>query len=271
MNSSLQLGDDPTAQTPFYQPQAEEVTLFEHAYRHQLPVLLKGPTGCGKTRFIRHMATKLGLPLYTVACHDDLTAADLVGRHLLQEGDTVWNDGPLTRAVREGGICYLDEVVEARKDTTVVLHPLSDDRRELPIERTGELLKAPDNFMLVVSYNPGYQNVFKGMKPSTRQRFVAMRFNFPTPALEQKIVIKESGVAPAIAQQLVEIAQALRRLQDHDLEESVSTRLLVYCASLLNSGLPWQIACRAAIAEPLSDDEDTVTALMDVITAIMDG
>ena len=266
MNSSARL--EPT---PFYQPQGQEVALFEHAFQHQLPVLLKGPTGCGKTRFVRHMAARLQLPLYTVACHDDLTAADLVGRHLLQDGDTVWNDGPLTRAVREGGICYLDEVVEARKDTTVVLHPLSDDRRELPLERTGELLKAPANFMLVVSYNPGYQNVFKGMKPSTRQRFVAMRFQFPNPELERSIVLRETGVSEHLAQQLVELAQALRRLQNHDLEEAVSTRLLVYCASLLHSGLPWPIACRAALAEPLSDDEDTVAALMDVITAIMDG
>ena len=201
MNSSARL--EPT---PFYQPQGQEVALFEHAFQHQLPVLLKGPTGCGKTRFVRHMAARLQLPLYTVACHDDLTAADLVGRHLLQDGDTVWNDGPLTRAVREGGICYLDEVVEARKDTTVVLHPLSDDRRELPLERTGELLKAPANFMLVVSYNPGYQNVFKGMKPSTRQRFVAMRFQFPNPELERSIVLRETGVSEHLAQQLVELA-----------------------------------------------------------------
>ncbi len=256
---------------PFYAAHANEIELFEHAFRHRLPVLIKGPTGCGKTRFVRHMAAKLGLPLYTVACHDDLTATDLVGRHLLQDGDTVWCDGPLTRAVREGGICYLDEVVEARKDTTVVLHPLSDDRRELPIERTGECLRAPDNFMLVVSYNPGYQNVFKGMKPSTRQRFVALRFDFPAPEAERKVVMQESGVDERIANRLVQVAQALRRLQDHDLEESVSTRLLVYCAALIHSGLAWPSACRAALAEPLSDDETTVNALMDVITAIMDA
>lgn len=255
---------------PFYLPQSNEVELFEHAFNHQLPILIKGPTGCGKTRFVRHMAAKLGLPLYTVACHDDLTATDLVGRHLLQDGDTVWSDGPLTRAVREGGICYLDEVVEARKDTTVVLHPLSDDRRELPIERTGEYLKAPPNFMLVVSYNPGYQNMFKGMKPSTRQRFVALRFDFPAPEVERQVILKETGVSGRIAAQLVQVAQALRRLQDHDLEESVSTRLLVYCAALIQSGMTWPVACRAALAEPLSDDESTVNALMDVISAIMD-
>lgn len=256
---------------PFYSPQADEITLFEHAYQHQLPILLKGPTGCGKTRFVRYMAAKLNLPIYTVACHDDLTATDLVGRHLLQDGNTQWNDGPLTKAVRNGGICYLDEVVEARKDTTVILHPLSDDRRELPIERTGEILKAPDNFMLVVSYNPGYQNIFKGMKPSTRQRFVAMRFQFPSPKLEREIIERETNITGPTSSQLVEVASALRRLQDHDLEESVSTRLLVYCANLIGSGLPWKTACRAAIAEPLSDDENTVNALMDVITAIMDG
>jgi nitric oxide reductase NorQ protein len=162
---------------PFYQPQGREVDLFEYAHRSQLPMLLKGPTGCGKTRFVEHMAARLGRPLYTVSCHDDLTAADLVGRHLIGDGATYWNDGPLTRAVREGAICYLDEVVEARKDTTVVLHPLSDNRRILPIERTGETLHAPPEFMLVVSYNPGYQNMLKGMKPSTRQRFVSMRFD----------------------------------------------------------------------------------------------
>ena len=174
---------------PFYQPQGREVELFDYAYRNQLPMLLKGPTGCGKTRFIEHMAARLGRPLYTVACHDDLTAADLVGRHLIGDGSTYWNDGPLTRAVREGAICYLDEVVEARKDTTVVLHPLSDDRRILPIERTGETLHAPPEFMLVVSYNPGYQNMLKGMKPSTRQRFVSMRFDFPDAQTEQAIIV----------------------------------------------------------------------------------
>jgi nitric oxide reductase NorQ protein len=256
---------------PFYLQQDKEVNLFEHAFRHQLPVLIKGPTGCGKTRFVRHMAAKLNVPLFTVSCHDDLTATDLVGRHLLQEGDTVWNDGPLTRAVRGGGICYLDEIVEARKDTTVVLHPLSDDRRELPIERTGESLSAPDNFMLVVSYNPGYQNIFKGMKPSTRQRFVALRFDFPKPDVERQIIIHETGANEHLANQLVQTAVALRRLQNHDVEETVSTRLLVYCASLIGSGMAWRDACRSTLAEPLSDDESTVNALMDVIVAIMDA
>ncbi|GIX21321.1 MAG: hypothetical protein KatS3mg121_0104 [Gammaproteobacteria bacterium] len=181
---------------PYYRPQGDEIELFEHAWRNRLPVLIKGPTGCGKTRFVRHMAARLGRPLYTIACHDDLTAADLVGRHLIGPDGTYWHDGPLTRAVREGAICYLDEVVEARKDTTVVLHPLADDRRELPLERTGEHLLAPPEFMLVVSYNPGYQNLLKGLKPSTRQRFVALHFDYPPPEAEAAIVAAESGVDP---------------------------------------------------------------------------
>ena len=264
------MSTDYTSSLPFYLPQRNEQVVFEHAFHHQLPILLKGPTGCGKTRFVRYMAAKLGLPLFTVACHDDLTAADLVGRHLLQDGNTVWQDGPLTKAVRTGGICYLDEVVEARKDTTVVLHPLSDDRRQLPIERTGELLHAPKDFMLVVSYNPGYQNAFKGMKPSTRQRFVALRFDFPQPEHEANIIVSETGIDQATAEQLVRMAQALRRLQDHDLDESVSTRLLVYCANLLLAGLDWRSACAAAIAEPLTDEDETVASLMQVISAVMD-
>lgn len=252
---------------PFYQNQHNEVALFEHAYRNQLPMLLKGPTGCGKTRFIQHMAARLERPLYTVACHDDLTAADLVGRHLIGDGETYWQDGPLSRAVREGAICYLDEVVEARKDTTVVLHPLSDDRRMLPIERTGETLQAPPEFMLVVSYNPGYQSLLKGMKPSTRQRFVATRFDYPDKGTEMTIVQRETEIDEATSRQLVELAHALRVLKDHDLEESASTRLLVYAATLIKSGLPPREACRAAIIEPLSDEEETVAALMEVVHA----
>lgn len=263
------VGQDPArlAEDPFYKPQGNEVALFEHAYHHRLPVLIKGPTGCGKTRFVTYMAARLGRPLYTVACHDDLTAADLVGRHLIGEGGTFWSDGPLTRAVREGAICYLDEVVEARKDTTVVLHPLSDDRRILPIERTGETLQAPPEFMLVVSYNPGYQNLLKGMKPSTRQRFVAMRFRFPEPRLECEILLGETGVDADLAQRLVNLGNALRVLKDHDLEEAASTRLLVYAAKLIRGGLAPLEACRAALVEPLTDDEETATALMDVVHA----
>jgi len=252
---------------PFYQAQGHEVALFEHAYKNKLPLLIKGPTGCGKTRFIEHMAARLGRPLHTVACHDDLTAADLVGRHLIGDGETKWCDGPLTRAVREGAICYLDEVVEARKDTTVILHPLTDDRRILPLERTGETLHAPDGFMLIVSYNPGYQHLLKGMKPSTRQRFVAISFDYPDAEIETNIVHQESGLSEAQCKQLVDLAHALRALEGHDLEEGVSTRLLVSCASLIQSGLPIVDACRAAIIEPLTDETETIAALMAVVTA----
>jgi nitric oxide reductase NorQ protein len=230
-------------------------------------MLIKGPTGCGKTRFVQYMAARLGRPLYTVACHDDLSAADLVGRHLIGDKGTYWSDGPLTRAVREGAICYLDEVVEARKDTTVVLHPLTDDRRILPIERTGEQLQAPPEFMLVVSYNPGYQNLLKGMKPSTRQRFVARRFDFPEPELEVEVLQGESGVDEVLARKLVTLATALRALKDHDLEEAASTRLLVYAATLIHGGYDPLDACRAALVEPLTDDEETSNALMEVVYA----
>ena len=252
---------------PFYKPHSNETELFEHAYHNQLPLLIKGPTGCGKTRFVAHMAAKLDRPLYTVACHDDLTAADLVGRHLIGDGLTYWSDGPLSRAVREGGICYLDEVVEARKDTTVVLHPLSDDRRILPIERTGEILQAPPEFMLVVSYNPGYQNFLKGMKPSTRQRFVSLRFDFPESVLEQEILIGETGADAMLAKRLVNLANALRALKEHDLEEAASTRLLVYAATLIGSGFDPVDACRAAMVETLTDDVETADALMEIVHA----
>jgi nitric oxide reductase NorQ protein len=249
---------------PFYAPTGEECDVFEHAFRHRLPLLLKGPTGCGKTRFVAHMAARLGRPLFTVACHDDLTAADLTGRHLLQGGDTVWADGPLTRAVRQGGICYLDEVVEARKDVTVVLHPLTDDRRVLPLERTGEVLRAPADFMLVVSYNPGYQNVLKGLKPSTRQRFLALDFGFPPAEAEVAIVAAESGLPRDRCVPLVRLARALRDLKGQDLEEGVSTRLLVYCATLIAAGMKPDRAIRAAMVEPLTDEPDTRQALLRV-------
>lgn len=257
----------PSGEPPFYRPQGNEIGVFEHAYRNRLPVLIKGPTGCGKTRFVRHMAARLGRPLYTVSCHDDLSAADLVGRHLIGDGATFWNDGPLTRAVREGAICYLDEVVEARKDTTVVLHPLTDDRRILPIERTGELLEAPPEFMLVVSYNPGYQNLLKGLKPSTRQRFVALRFEFPGPELEQAVVEAETGVDALLARRLVGLANSLRALKDHDLEEAASTRLVVYAATLIKAGMDPLEACRTALVEPLTDDAETTAALLEVVDA----
>ncbi|PWC31489.1 AAA family ATPase [Azospirillum sp. TSO35-2] len=254
--------DSDVASLPFYQPIGDECALFEHAYDHRLPLLLKGPTGCGKTRFVAHMAAKLGRPLYTVSCHDDLTAADLTGRYLLKGGDTVWTDGPLTRAVREGAICYLDEVVEARKDVTVVLHPLTDDRRILPLERTGETLEAPPDFMLVVSYNPGYQNILKSLKPSTRQRFVAIEFGFPEPEVETAIVAQESGLDHDRVAPLVRLGNALRALKGQDLEEGVSTRLLVYCAALIRSGLSRDEAILASMIEPLTDDPEVKAALL---------
>ena len=254
---------------PFYAAQAGECALFTHCFEQQLPLLIKGPTGCGKTRFVEHMAARLGRSLITVSCHDDLSAADLVGRHLIGQGNTVWTDGPLTRAVREGAILYLDEVVEARKDTTVVLHPLADDRRLLPIERTGELLKAPPEFMLVISYNPGYQNLLKGLKPSTRQRFTALTLNYPAPAMERAILEREGHASPALATRLVQLAQALRRLTDHDLEETASTRLLVMAARLVTSGLPLRDACRAAVVDALTDDAETLQALDEVVRAVV--
>ncbi|GAA6142016.1 CbbQ/NirQ/NorQ/GpvN family protein [Hydrogenophaga sp. 5NK40-0174] len=257
------------ATPPFYAPQGQEESIFEHAHAQSLPVLIKGPTGCGKTRFVEHMAARLGRPLITISCHDDLSAADLVGRHLLGTQGTVWVDGPLTRAVRQGAICYLDEVVEARKDTTVVLHPLADDRRVLPIERTGEQVAAAPGFMLVVSYNPGYQNLLKSLKPSTRQRFVAMTFSYPEAAVEQRIVEQEAGVDFQVAAQLVQLAVALRRLTDHDLEETASTRLLVMAGRLHRSGLPLLQACQAAIVDALTDDGDTAEALGEVVRAVI--
>ncbi len=254
---------------PYYRPTANECELFALAHKLRLPVLLKGPTGCGKTRFVAYMAARLGLPMWTVSCHDDLTAADLTGRYLLKGGETEWFDGPLTRAVRAGGICYLDEVVEARKDVTVVLHPLTDDRRVLPLERTGELLSAPESFMLVVSYNPGYQNILKALKPSTRQRFIALEFDFPDPDAEVEIVAAESGLAPERIKPLVMLANRLRALKGQDLEEGVSTRLLVYCASLIASGLRHEEAIRSALIEPLSDDPDIKDGLMEVVAAVI--
>jgi len=256
-------------QVPYYAEQAGEVALFEHAHRQCLPLLIKGPTGCGKTRFVEHMAARLGRELITVSCHDDLSAADLVGRHLIGPEGTMWADGPLARAVRTGAICYLDEVVEARKDTTVVLHPLADDRRVLPIERTGEQLVAPPGFMLVISYNPGYQNLLKSLKPSTRQRFIALNFGYPAPAVEQAILQTEAGVGAELAQRLVRLAEALRRLTDHDLEETASTRLLVMAARLVASGVPLLAACRAAIVNALTDDADTADALDEVVRAVI--
>ena len=268
MQAAVDMNNNKGAEAPFYLPVGNECELFSAAFNNRIPLLLKGPTGCGKTRFVAHMAARLGRPLYTVSCHDDLSASDLVGRFLLRGGETEWIDGPLTRAVRKGAICYLDEVVEARKDVTVVLHPLTDDRRILPIDRTGEELAAPPDFMLVASYNPGYQSIIKTLKPSTRQRFLAVEFNFPPAEQETAIVSKESGLSKDKTAPLIRLAGKLRALKGQDLEEGVSTRLLVYCATLIANGMPIERAVTAALIEPLSDDADVKHGLMDLVAAV---
>lgn len=252
---------------PYYLPTADEVAVFEQCHARGLAVMLKGPTGCGKTRFIEHMAWRLGRPLVTISCHDDLTASDLVGRFLIRHDGTAWQDGPLTRAVREGAICYLDEVVEARQDTVVVLHPLTDYRRVLPIDKTGELLEAAPGFQLVVSYNPGYQRMLKDLKPSTRQRFVALDFSFPPPEREAEIVQHEGGVDGGVARTLVELGQRLRQLQDRGLAEVPSTRLMIAAARLVASGIPVRTACYSAIVSPLSDEPSLAAAMQDLVDA----
>lgn len=256
---------DAEAGRPYYAPVGNEAAVFTAAYRQGLSVVLKGPTGCGKTRFVEAMAHELGRPLITVACHDDLTTADLVGRYLLQGDETVWIDGPLTRAVREGAICYLDEVVEARQDTTVVLHPLADYRRQLPIERLGVTLDAAPGFGLVVSYNPGYQSVLKDLKDSTRQRMVAIEFGFPAPELEEAIVAHEAGVDTCTAAALVRFGQAIRRLETGGLREVASTRVLIAAGRLTVEGLSLAEAARAAIAGPLTDDATVIRGLGELI------
>lgn len=256
------------AAEPFYQPVGDETAVFEAAYRNRLPLLLKGPTGCGKSRFVEYMAWKLARPLISVACHDDLTAADLVGRYLIRGGDTLWQDGPLTQAVRQGCLCYLDEVVEARKDTTVVIHPLCDDRRLLPIEKRGELLAAPPEFCLIVSYNPGYQSVLKDLKQSTRQRFVALEFNYPEPALEAHIVAAEAGIDAELARRLVKFGQMTRNLKGSGLDEGASTRLLVHAGRLIGSGIAPAAACRVAIVEALTDDHELHASMAELSAAV---
>jgi nitric oxide reductase NorQ protein len=262
-----QNGVAPTADRtrPFYTAIANEESVFKAAYRQGLSIVLKGPTGCGKTRFVEAMAHDLGRPLITVACHDDLTTADLVGRYLLRGGETEWVDGPLTRAVREGAICYLDEVVEARQDTTVVLHPLADYRRQLPIERLGVTLDAAPEFGLVVSYNPGYQSVLKDLKDSTRQRMVAIEFGFPASEVEADIVAREAGVDAATAADLVRLGQAIRRLEAGGLREVASTRVLIAAGRLVAEGLPMCTAAEAAIAGPLTDDVAVNRSLREMI------
>jgi nitric oxide reductase NorQ protein len=253
------------ASRPFYTAIGNEEAVFTAAYRQGLSIVLKGPTGCGKTRFVEAMAHDLGRPLITVACHDDLTTADLVGRYLLRGGETEWVDGPLTRAVREGAICYLDEVVEARQDTTVVLHPLADYRRQLPIERLGVTLDAAPGFGLVVSYNPGYQSVLKDLKDSTRQRMVAIEFGFPASEVEERIVAHEAGVDAATAAELVRFGQAIRRLESGGLREVASTRVLIAAGRLVAEGLPMVVAAEAAIAGPLTDDVAVNRSLKEMI------
>ncbi len=253
---------------PYYQPVGDETGLFEAAYRRRLPVLLKGPTGCGKTRFVEYMAWRLQRPLITVACHDDLTTSDLVGRYLIVGDATVWMDGPLTAAVRAGAICYLDEIVEARKDTTVVIHPLTDSRRMLAVEKRGESIAAPHDFMLVVSYNPGYQSVLKEMKPSTRQRFVTLDFDYPAADIEARIVGTEGRVDADMATRLVKLGQLTRNLRGQGLDEGASTRLLVHAAHLINDGVAPPAACMAAIARALTDDADMTETLGDLVRAV---
>lgn len=257
------------AKEPFYLPVNQEVELFEAAYAAKLPVMLKGPTGCGKTRFVEYMAYRLGRPLITVACHEDLSSTDLVGRFLLEGEETVWHDGPLTTAVRSGAICYLDEVVEARKDTVVIIHPLTDDRRRLPIEKRGTVIEATEDFMLVVSYNPGYQSVLKDLKQSTRQRFVAMEFDYPSPDVETEIVAKEGGIDEGMAKDLVNIGQKVRNLRGHGLEEGVSTRLLIYAAQMIAKGISPIDAAEVAICSPITDDRELHRSIREIITTII--
>ena len=275
----LQVEEFRITSEPYYLPIADEVQLFDTAYEHNMPVLLKGPTGCGKTRFLEHMSWRLhrgtdrrqeGVPLITVACHEDLTASDLVGRYLLEGEETRWIDGPLTRAVKVGAICYLDEIVEARKDTTVLIHPLTDYRRLLPIDKRGELLEAADGFQLVLSYNPGYQSALKDLKHSTRQRFLAIEFDYPPRDQEAEIIATESGCTAAIAQELAKLAEKVRNLKEHGLAEGVSTRLLIYAGKLIANGITPRRACQTAIVWALTDDPEVQRSIEEVVTSIFE-
>ena len=277
---------------PYYVPVGDEIELFEAAYQQKIPVLFKGPTGCGKTRFVEYMSYRLGqaltrvkqlpkdgagpvpdslnIPLVTIACHEDLTASDLVGRYLLQGDSTIWIDGPLTRAVKAGGICYLDEIVEARKDTTVLIHPLTDHRRMLPVEKRGELLEAADGFLLVLSYNPGYQSALKDLKHSTRQRFVALEFDSPPPEIEAQIVEHEGGVDTKTAVQLAKLGEKVRNLREHGLGEGASTRLLIYAAKLISQGIAPRRACQVAVNWAVTDDKSIHGSIEEVIASIFE-
>ena len=277
---------------PYYVPVGDEVELFEAAYEQKIPVLFKGPTGCGKTRFVEYMSYRLGqpltkvkqrsndgsvsadeslnIPLVTIACHEDLTASDLVGRYLLQGDSTIWIDGPLTRAVKAGGICYLDEIVEARKDTTVLIHPLTDHRRILPVEKRGELLEAAEGFLLVLSYNPGYQSALKDLKHSTRQRFVALEFDSPPAEIEAQIIEHEGGVDTKTAVQLAKLGEKVRNLREHGLAEGASTRLLIYAAKLISQGISPRRACQVAINWAVTDDKSIHGSIEEVIASIFE-
>ncbi len=249
------------AEEPYYRSVADEVALYEAAYAVRMPMMLKGPTGCGKTRFVEYMAWRLGKPLITVACNEDMTASDLVGRYLLDASGTRWQDGPLALGARYGAICYLDEVVEARQDTIVVIHPLTDNRRVLPIEKKGELVRAHPDFQIVISYNPGYQSLMKDLKQSTKQRFGALDFHYPQHAIETEIVAHEAGVGVDVAGKLVSIAERSRNLKGHGLDEGLSTRMLIYAGSLIAKGVTPQAACRVTLVRPITDDPDMRDAL----------
>lgn len=275
---------------PYYVPVGDEIELFEAAYQQKIPLIFKGPTGCGKTRFVEYMSYRLGqpmtkvkqvggtgeraegdvMPLVTIACHEDLTASDLVGRYLLEGDSTVWIDGPLTRAVKAGGICYLDEIVEARKDTTVIIHPLTDHRRILPVEKKGELLEAADGFLLILSYNPGYQSALKDLKHSTRQRFVSIEFDYPPRDLEAQIVEHESGVSADVAMQLAKLGEKVRNLREHGLGEGASTRLLIYAGKLISSGIPPRRACQVAVNWAVTDDASVQKSIEELIASIFE-
>jgi len=276
---------------PYYVPVGDEIELFEAAYKSKIPVLFKGPTGCGKTRFVEYMSYRLGqpltrvsqgdgaadgsptennLPLVTIACHEDLTASDLVGRYLLQGEETIWIDGPLTRAVKAGGICYLDEIVEARKDTTVLIHPLTDHRRILPVEKKGELLEAADGFLLVMSYNPGYQSALKDLKHSTRQRFVAIEFDYPPKETEAEIIAHESGIDAEIAAGLAKLGEKVRNLKEHGLAEGASTRLLIYAGRMIREGIEPRRACQVAVNWAVTDDHSLQSSVDEVIKSIFE-
>ncbi len=256
------------SQEPYYEPISNEIEIFEAAYTNKLPISLKGPTGCGKTRFMEHMAWRLKRPLITVSCHDDLTASDLIGRYLITDNQTVWIDGPLAAAVRAGAICYLDEIVEARSDTTVVIHPLADDRRVLPMEKLGELLEASDEFCMAISYNPGYQSVLKDLKQSTRQRFISLEFDYPNAAVEQKIIENEAGLDADLAKQLVKFARLTRNLKGSGLDEGASTRLLVHAGKLITSGIDPVSACACSISQALTDDAEMLIAVNELSASV---